>query len=345
MYHKSITVCSVDDCGRPIHTHTYHLCLMHYKRMKRSGYLKPPTIAERFWSKVNRSGGRDACWLWQAGLGTGGYGQFAPEHKSVLAHRVAYELTIGPIPEGQTLDHRCRTKICMNPTHLEIVTRAENRRRAWRSPIPPEPAWVNYAIPKETEPIQPQVGCKAYGCSKPIYEPGLGFYRRHFWSCGKAEDLPYLVRFWSRVDQDGPVPEHRPELGPCWVWLTTKNNDGYGQFTSNIPGKVNEVAHRIAYRLTYGAIPEGLIIDHLCSNRICIRPEHLQAVTQAENLRRCPTTSAKQNAAKTHCPKGHLYDDTNTIHRKDKRGRQCRICLYAAVRRYQDRKRSHNNST
>lgn len=86
--------------------------------------------AERFWSKVDASGD---CWEWTAGK-VRGYGHFTltRPHQMMLAHRFAWELLVGPIPEGLTLDHLCRNPVCVNPDHLEPVTLQENTRRAYR---------------------------------------------------------------------------------------------------------------------------------------------------------------------------------------------------------------------
>lgn len=95
----------------------------------------PPTakpIAERFWPKVDRSLGDDACWPWMAHVAWNGYGEFRlPTRKGrlVKAHRVAYELSVGPIDDRLDLDHKCRNRRCCNPRHLEPVTRAENAKR------------------------------------------------------------------------------------------------------------------------------------------------------------------------------------------------------------------------
>lgn len=82
---------------------------------------------ERFWGKVDRSGD---CWLWTAGRFAGtGYGMFWLDGRTRLAHRVAYELAVGPIPAGKQLDHLCRVKACVRPEHLEPVSGSENTLR------------------------------------------------------------------------------------------------------------------------------------------------------------------------------------------------------------------------
>lgn len=118
--------CSVDGCGRPVLARTW--CRMHYLRWYRNGSLElyRPTIEERFWSKVDKSGD---CWLWTAGRTSLGYGQFSISRKPLLSHRFAYILLVGPIPDGLQLDHLCRVRHCVNPKHLEPVTGAENTRR------------------------------------------------------------------------------------------------------------------------------------------------------------------------------------------------------------------------
>lgn len=82
----------------------------------------------RFWAKVDRSGGIDACWPWTAARTGGGrlYGQFKLNGRPSLAHRVAAEWAFGDIPHGMQVDHICRHTLCVNPLHLRIVTPAVN---------------------------------------------------------------------------------------------------------------------------------------------------------------------------------------------------------------------------
>ena len=107
----------------------------------------------------------------------------------------------------------------------------------------------------------------------------------------------------------------------CWLWKAHAYK-GYGVFSLN--GK-QVGAHRAAYTLFVGPIPEGLQIDHLCRVPMCVNPDHLEPVTPAENLRRSPGTWAGKNIRKTHCPSGHPLSGDN-MRRSAADSRYCLAC-------------------
>lgn len=119
--------CSVSGCDSPAYVRGW--CRPHYSRWLRTGdpIDRRPSLVERFWAKVDKT---PLCWEWTAHLSRDGYGKFSADGRKIEgAHRVAYELLVGPIPEGMQLDHVCRNRSCVRPSHLEVVTNAENQRR------------------------------------------------------------------------------------------------------------------------------------------------------------------------------------------------------------------------
>lgn len=92
------------------------------------------------------------------------------------------------------------------------------------------------------------------------------------------------VRFWSRINKDGPIPAHRPELGPCWVWTGGSYGNGYGAIAVGGHGGKNRLVHRVAYEEQIGPIPEGHEVLHHCDNHPCGRGSHLFTGTQRENM-------------------------------------------------------------
>lgn len=131
-------------------------------------------------------------------------------------------------------------------------------------------------------------------------------WRKHGDSLGRSD----AERFWSKVQF----------TESCWLWANVSSST-YAKFW--LGDKRTVYAHRWAYEFCVGAIPEELTLDHLCRTPRCVRPDHLEAVSQQINTLRGISIVAK-NAAKTHCVRGHPFTDSNT-YRCDK-GRHCRRC-------------------
>ena len=159
--------------------------------------------------------------------------------------------------------------------------------------------------------------CCVDGCSKRALAPGRPcdmHYRRmkaHGTYDGWAGNI--ALRFSERYEVD--------ESTGCWNWTGYRRPQGYGALKV---GQNHQAAHRISYELHVGPIPDGLTIDHLCMNRLCVNPEHLEAVTLHENILRSNNMAAKY-AQRTHCKNGHPFSGDNVYQRKDG-GRGCRQC-------------------
>jgi hypothetical protein len=125
------------------------------------------------------------------------------------------------------------------------------------------------------------------------------------------------ARFWAKVDASGD----------CWEWTGARNAQGYGVFGV---GDGTVLAHRFAAALTTDPPRGGLVSDHLCRNRACVNPAHLQQVTGQTNARRGNT--GLHHRLKRACPKGHPYNETNTAVQADG-GRACKTCNRAYYQR------------
>lgn len=142
----------------------------------------------------------------------------------------------------------------------------------------------------------------------------------------KGEVQPYFgsaeARFWKRIQK----------TDSCWIWTAARNKKGYGRMFVN---NTSIHAHRYAYQLLVGQIPDGLVIDHLCRNRICVNPDHLEAVTNEENVSR--GLLHYYQLLKTHCVHGHEYTPENTG-RCSRGNRYCKTCERKNRQKYRAQK-------
>lgn len=161
--------------------------------------------------------------------------------------------------------------------------------------------------------------CTLENCSRP--HDARGYCKAHYGRLVRGSPLSGPLRsdsFESKVEW------RIDKSGECWEWTGTRDHDGYGRIQTG--GKILR-AHRVVYELYVGQIPESLVLDHLCRNHGCVNPEHLEPVTQRENILRGVSVSAI-NARKAHCIRGHEFSEENTY--VSARGwRVCRECQTA----------------
>jgi hypothetical protein len=170
------------------------------------------------------------------------------------------------------------------------------------------------------------VTCTIAGCEKAARRRGwctahYTRWRRHGDPLGGAlpRGLDRESYFWAKVEKKG-------HLG-CWVWTGAINPKGYGTFNT---GETTTTAHRYAYELLVGPVPEEMQLDHICRVRACVRPTHLEVVTQSENVMR-GKSFAVTNAQKVYCDHGHALTPDNSYGYKSRR--QCIQCAQDAARK------------
>jgi hypothetical protein len=172
--------------------------------------------------------------------------------------------------------------------------------------------------------------CIKDGCDAPARGRGLCSKHWQQWrSTVTLEPVTTEERFWSMIEI---------HVDGCWLRASAAYTRRYTQFV--VCTGVTVGSHQFAYELAYGPVPEGLELDHLCRNPPCVRPDHLEAVTHDENMKRSDRALGIRSAA-THCTNGHPFDELNT-HYTSSGGtrRRCRTCVNANARARYRRKRT-----
>ena len=161
--------------------------------------------------------------------------------------------------------------------------------------------------------------CSVDGCGRPTHARQMCTLHYKRLRKGKALDAPARIvgddeaRFWQYVRK----------TETCWLWTGATNRGGYGEFRMR---DRPVLSHRLACQWLVGVIPIGTELDHLCRTTGCVNPTHLEAVAHSENLRRGRSVEATTayHRARTHCARGHAFDEENTYYMPT--GRACRAC-------------------
>jgi hypothetical protein len=181
--------------------------------------------------------------------------------------------------------------------------------------------------------------CSISDCGKSV--KSRGWCEKHYMRWVRHGDplkdparpkVPPEVRFWAKVDKNGPVPDYAPHLGPCWLWTGADNKHGYGKFYLDghyLP------AHQVAYTWLVKPVPDGCELDHMCRVRACVNPAHLDPVTHLENVQRGTASEAQTRrwASMTTCLSGKHPWIPENISTAGDGTRTCKLCRREAERR------------
>lgn len=165
-----------------------------------------------------------------------------------------------------------------------------------------------------------------------MQDPGDACQRPGAWSDWLEPNMHDDIAAIPQVALDRYADTPTERTGECVLWRGKLDRYGYG-YVRDRDGRRHYSSHRLAYLLRYGVVPTGLVLDHLCHTRDCVNAEHLEAVTNAENLRR------GRPVHQPDCKRGHPLSGEN-LRMRPNGARTCRDCSREAVRRYQAKRKA-----
>ncbi len=325
-------------------------------------------VERLFWANIEKIDWGE-CWLWQGAVGNHGYGLLGGGKGQVLAHRFSYGLLVEPPPNGMkmVLDHFCHTldktckggstcqhRRCVNPNHMELVTRGENVRRGVGSnkgsficghPYKLSNMYIRklsgYKFCKTCH-IEREIARKTNNNGKVIPRVDNRYLVNQVVVIKKKKNSSEVIieRIFERIKI----------VNKCWIWTGGIEGHGYGMVWFN--GR-NYKTHRLLYKLIVSDIEQDLVLDHRCHNddptctdwktcphRACVNPFHLDPVTNRVNILRGNGVAAV-NSKKTHCSRGHEFSGDNLKIRKANKyhpngRRDCKTCYDEKAKRYKD---------
>jgi hypothetical protein len=196
------------------------------------------------------------------------------------------------------------------------------RAARWHGWCPPHyKRWQRYGNPEAGRAMRGTLSgrpCKVDGCGEAA-RGGLGWCKRHYqkyFKTGNAEAPDKRIRPGTPIRER--IEARVIKTDHCWFWTAHVNAGGYGIINITTQGgKKSRLAHRVSYEAFVGPIPDGMVLDHRCRNRACVRPDHLEPVPHEVNVRRGASTERG-----THCGNGHEYTKAST--------RWVRVCVTCA---------------
>ena len=254
-------------------------------------------IKQRF-SKKYQVDPKLGCWIWDGKPNQDGYGVYGftksktRQQDTWLAHRLSWELFKGKIPQGFVIDHLCSNKICVNPNHLNPTTNYLNsgRQQSLRQVICANPKCENLRSrgrkglcescrDSGIENIWQHLNLRVTNIEKTTMDDPFKDF---------ISDFPRLKqRLLQKIIIDG---------NNCWNWTGERHGKGYGRIEVYKNGSRHRLStHRLIFRITNGSLENDYVIDHLCSNRLCINPDHLEAVSMEVNSARAGRKNSKFN--------------------------------------------------